>query len=39
MPYKTLAMHLTKCPDRPANYKNCNYNTLHVVPASELKVK
>lgn len=39
MPYKTLAMHLAKCPDRPPNYKNCQFNNLHIVPASEFEVK
>lgn len=38
MPQKTLALHLSKCPDRPANYKTCTHNCLHILPASDLEV-
>lgn len=43
MPHKTLVLHLTKCPDKPKsssnNFKNCAFNTLHIVPEHELEVK
>lgn len=42
MPYKTLVLHLAKCPDKskPSSkrFKNCMYNDLHVVHENELEV-
>ncbi|KAL5238324.1 hypothetical protein ACI65C_005734 [Semiaphis heraclei] len=37
MPQKTLTKHLTRCPDKPPNFRHCIYNLSHVMPETDLK--
>lgn len=39
MPYKTLQLHLGRCPDKTAKFTKCSFNLEHIILISEKEVK